>query len=51
MDITNEEFIVTYLGVIPNNSDNSEAEIIVSASDVPNAADWRTQGAVSGVKN
>jgi C1A family cysteine protease len=49
MDITNEEFTLTYLGLIPHEDYNPDAPVILG--DVSNGVDWRTSGAVGPVKN
>jgi len=49
MDITNEEFTSTYLGLVPHEDYNPDAPVILG--DVANSVDWRSSGAVGPVKN
>jgi C1A family cysteine protease len=50
-DLTREEFAAQYLSGLRVPS-SSEVDVIVQdAGDVPNDIDWRSKGAVTGVKN
>jgi cathepsin L len=52
MDITNEEFVETYLGAVVQPNKNVASYIPLAAEPATNGeVDWRTKGVLGAVKN